>query len=324
MANSPLQFLLFDDAAPVELIERRALPAAEAAVAVVANDPTAGADPGVEASGIGTPSESLPTLEDLHPALWRAHQLGRQRQGSTASGFAALDLVLPGQGWPHRALTELLLPHPGVGELRLLAPALAALQRQSARPLMLFDPPALPSAAACQALGLNLHQLLLVRSRPPRPGAGLPHPRLRQRLPAAADLLWTLEQTLASGHAGAVLAWLPATLGMEALRRLQLAAQAHDGPAFMLRDAGARQRASVAPLRIELTPAMPDALLLRLLKRRGPPLLQPLRVELAPVLTASARERSRRTRAPGVAVASVATSGAAATRPVPSPLRPSA
>jgi protein ImuA len=33
---------------------------------------------------------------------------------------------LPGGGWPQGVVTELLLPHPGVGELRLLAPALAA------------------------------------------------------------------------------------------------------------------------------------------------------------------------------------------------------
>ena len=71
----------------------------------------------------------LPDLEQLHPALWRAHQAGRQRDAVVASGFADLDAVLPGGGWPQRALTELLLPHPGVGEIRLLAPALAAVRQ---------------------------------------------------------------------------------------------------------------------------------------------------------------------------------------------------
>lgn len=238
---------------------------------------------------------TAPTLEELHPALWRAHQLGRQREHTCASGFDELDAELPGAGWPHRALTELMLPHPGVGELRLLAPALAAVQREQ-RPVLLFDPPALPCAWTCQAMGLDLQQLVLVRSRPPRPGAVASRPGLRQRLPvfaaATADLLWTLEQTLASGHAGAVLAWLPASLGSEAMRRLQLAAQAHDGPAFVLRDETARLKPSVAPLRLLLTPMAPDGLALRLIKRRGPPLARTLRLELAAVLSDSARQRS--------------------------------
>jgi protein ImuA len=60
--------------------------------------------------------------EDLHPALWRAQQLAARSRRCCASGHAALDAQLPGGGWPVGALTELLLPHPGVGELRLLAP----------------------------------------------------------------------------------------------------------------------------------------------------------------------------------------------------------
>ena len=49
---------------------------------------------------------------------------GRAGVQTVASGFAALDAELPGGGWPRRVLSELLLPHPGVGEIRLLAPAL--------------------------------------------------------------------------------------------------------------------------------------------------------------------------------------------------------
>jgi protein ImuA len=225
------------------------------------------------------PAGNPQPLEDLHPALWLAHQLGRQRAPVCASGFAELDAELPGGGWPHRTLTELLLSHPGVGELRLLAPALAAVQR-SGRALLLFDPPASPCAWACRALGLDLQQLLLVRSSQPRRGR------------ANNDLLWTLEQTLASGHAGAVLAWLPATLGGEAMRRLQLAAQAHDGPAFVLRDLAARSKPSVAALRLLLAPAVPDGLSVSLLKRRGPPLTRTLTLALLPALPRTARQRA--------------------------------
>lgn len=217
-------------------------------------------------------------LEDLHPALWRAHQLGRPGVSTWRSGFAALDAELPGGGWPAGTLAELLLPHPGVGEMRLLAPALAAVQRQR-RSVMLLAPPAQPCAWAWQGLGLALHEMVVVE------GAGAP---------GAHDLLWALEHALRSGHLGAVLAWLPARLPAEALRRLQLAAQHHDGPAFLLRGAAAAAQFSPATLRCLLEPAGHDALCLRLLKRRGPPREAPLRLALPPVLPAvTARRRDR-------------------------------
>jgi protein ImuA len=228
----------------------------------------------------------LPGPEQLHPALWRAHQVGQQRGVVQPSGFAELDAQLPGGGWPARALTELLLPHPGIGELRLLAPALAAVQ-QGGRSVMLFDPPAALCGWALAALGLDLRHLVLVQGR-----AGLKGPA-RALLPSA-DVLWALEQALKSGHVGAALAWLPARVRPEAVRRLQLAAQGHDGPAFLLRDVSQQARPSAAPLRLLLAPAGPDELALRIVKRRGPPLMQPLVLSLVPVLSAPARARALR------------------------------
>src|SRR5436853_7097933 len=78
--------------------------------------------------------------ETLHPALWLGHQLGRQAVQGVPSGFAALDAQLPGGGWPRRVLTELLQSQCGIGEMRLLGPSLAAVQR-GGRLVMLFDPP---------------------------------------------------------------------------------------------------------------------------------------------------------------------------------------
>lgn len=240
---------------------------------------------------------SAPTpagVEELHPALWRAHQLGRPGCGvgaaTAASGYPELDVQLPGGGWPARVLTELLLPHAGVGELRLLAPVLGALQGRQ-RGVMWFDPPAEPSALALTALGLDLQQLIVVRSR--QAALGRVKGAARGKLPAA-DILWALEQALKSGHLGAAVAWLPARLPADALRRLQLAAQGHDGPVFLLRDAQERQRPSAAPLRLLLGSAGPDLLRVTLLKRRGPPLAQPLTLALAPVLSAPALARALR------------------------------
>lgn len=224
------------------------------------------------------PAAVQPSPETLHPALWLGHQLGRSAGDVLPSGFAALDAQLPGGGWPRRVLTELLLPHPGVGEIRLLAPALAAVQR-SGRLVMLFDPPARLSAWALAQLGLDVEQLLVVQTR--------------QRVVPGSDSLWAFEQALRSGHVGALIAWLPPRLRTERLRRLQLAAQAHDGAAFVLREPAAGQRPSAAPLRLALRAAGPDALALRLLKRRGPPLATPVVLELPPVLSEAARQRWR-------------------------------
>jgi protein ImuA len=267
----------------------------------------------------------------LHPALWRAAQLGRAGTAGMATGFASLDAVLPGGGWQAGALTELLLPHPGVGEWRLLAPVLAAVQRGAgpdgiARPVMLFGPPDQPCAWALGALGLDLRQLVLVQRRDlpvPLPrgagaagalGADMSRRRAAPSLDApprgagaagalGADILWSLEQALASGQVGAALAWLPARLPPDALRRLQLAAQAHPGPVFLFREVEAGRRPSAAPLRLQLAPDGADVLQVQVLKRRGPPLAGPLRLTLPPVLSPLARERAAARPQPGAGLA---------------------
>ena len=227
-------------------------------------------------------------------ALWRANQLSASSKAVTASGFSALDTELPGGGWPHRVLIELLLPHPGLGELRLLVPALARIAgasdgtQQGSRSVMLFDPPAALCGSALVQFGVDAQQLLVVYGREgARAAAGL------RRLLPSADLLWALEQALKSGHVGAVLAWLPQRLKAEALRRLQLAAQSHDGPAFLFREVDARVKPSAAPLRLLLQGAGIDRLSVRVLKRRGPPLTQPLILELPPILNQRLRARAR-------------------------------
>jgi protein ImuA len=283
--------------------------------AVLQPDPFAAAARAGGMAGPRTPARRTPPMapEALHPALWLGHQLGRQVDNAVATGFPLLDAQLPGGGWPCRALSELLLPHTGIGEIRLLSPCLAATQ-QAGRLVMVFDPPENLSGWALAQLGLDVEQLLVVNTRaragaaprPPSTAAGPParrgpalresseqaweRPGARPAIPGA-DSLWALEQALKSGHVGAVLAWLPPRLRAERLRRLQLAAQAHDGAAFVMRELAAAQRPTAAPLRIALRPAGADKLALRLLKRRGPPLTRPLQLALPPVLSELARGR---------------------------------
>jgi protein ImuA len=227
-----------------------------------------------------SPPKDIPLRpESFHPALWLGHQLGRHAEAALPSGFPTLDAQLPGGGWPRRALTELLLPHPGIGEIRLLCASLVATQKAD-RLVMLFDPPAQLSAAALAQFGFDVEQLLIINTR--------------ARVIPGTDSLWALEQALKSGHVGAVLAWLPPRLRAERLRRLQLAAHAHDGPAFVLREMSASQRPTAAPLRLALRSNGADVLAVKVLKRRGPPLPAPLQLALPGMLSDTARQRSQR------------------------------
>jgi protein ImuA len=223
------------------------------------------------------PAVDLRSPETLHPALWLGHQLGRAGVQAVPSGFADLDAELPGGGWPRRALTELLLPHAGIGEVRLLASPLVAAQR-AGRLVMVFDPPAALSAEALAGLGFDVEELLVVNTR--------------ARVVPGSDSLWALEQALKSGHVGALIAWLPPRLRAERLRRLQLAAHNHDGAAFVMRESAAAARPAASPLRLALQPGGADRLQVRILKRRGPPLESPLQLDLPPALSNAARRRS--------------------------------
>lgn len=177
--------------------------------------------------------------------VWRGSQAPSAR--TVASGFTLLDELLPGGGWPRGALTEIVLSHRGVGELRLLLPALARLSRGD-RWIAFIAPPYIPFAPALSAAGIELSRLLLV------------HPRTR------SEQLWAVEASLRAGACAAVLAW-PEAVAASQLRRWQLAAEAGDavGILFQRRNLGN----SPAALRLQLAPAAKNAVELRVLKRRG-------------------------------------------------------
>ena len=189
-------------------------------------------------------------LDELlqHPRLWRGHQTPRTGPANLASGFAALDELLPGGGWPLGALTEILHAQPGLGELRLLMPALVRLTEQG-RWLAWVSPPHVPYAPALAGRGVRLDKVLLIQPR------------------ETTDALWALEQALRSGVCGAVLAW-PGALGGQALRRLQLAAEAGGCWGVLFGDDRGSPGRSPAALRLALS-VEGDRARLRLLKCRG-------------------------------------------------------
>lgn len=232
----------------------------------------------------------LQSPQTVHPALWRGHQLAWGADSPSPTGFPELDAQLPGGGWPQRVLTELLLAHLGVGEIRLMAPILSGIQR-AGRLVMLFDPPALLSGWALGQLGIDAEQLLVIQTEGDFQANNRPVRTAQEGRSNAR--LWALEQALKSGHVGAVIAWLPPCVRAEQMRRLQLAAHAHDGPAFMLRDVSAQHQPSAAPLRLSLRAGAADELAIHIVKRRGPPLVHDLRLAL-PAILPSADRRSVR------------------------------
>lgn len=220
-------------------------------------------------------SSRAPVLAELlgRSDIRRATDLARVTKPSLPTGFAALDAQLPGGGWPSGALTEILPAHEGIGELRLLGPALAALSRKGRR-LAWIAPPHLPYAPALDAAGIDLAKLLLVRT------------------PSLADTLWAAEQCLRSAACGAVLLW-PEQLKYTELRRLQLAAEGTGAIAVLFRPPSAAESASPAALRLALNTAE-GGLAVRILKRRGAALHRPVVVEIGPpVIKVSPPHQSR-------------------------------
>ena len=190
-----------------------------------------------------------------NPRLWRGRSPAQGMAG-LASGYAGLDRHLPGGGWPQGALTEILTEHYGIGELRLLMPALATLS--TAEPCMdaaepgwiaWVAPPFQPYPPALQQWGIDLSRMLIVR---PKTGA---------------EVLWSAEQALSSGTCAAVLLW-PDRLSDQASRRLQLAAEKGNSWAVAFRPLAARNEPTAAALRIELQ-AEASGTRLSILKSRG-------------------------------------------------------
>jgi len=202
------------------------------------------------------------------PDIWRGQALSRAGGPTLPCGFPGLDAELPGGGWPAGALTEILPAHEGIGELRLLGPALAGLSRRGLR-LVWIAPPHLPYAPALAAAGIELANLVVVRTASPK------------------ETLWAIEQALVSNACGAVLAWTRGAKYAE-LRRLQIAAEGGRAPAFLFRAPEAASESSPAPLRIALGTS-DGGLAVRVLKRRGAPLARPI---LLPSIPPAARGKS--------------------------------
>lgn len=244
-------------------------PAAQYVADVLPTRAQVAVDPAAECAPCPVPERALDPGA-LHPALWRASQLARAGEQCVDTGYSTLSRQLPGGGWPTGSLIDLLVQQAGIGEMRLLAPALVKVsgstdagRPRGARRIVLLQPPHPPQTLGLAGMGLAPSSLLWVKSQ------------------SSADALWAAEQVLKSGSCGALLFWA-AHMRPESLRRLHLAAQGGHTLFCMLRPLAASQDASPAPLRLSLRPAA-GGIEIGFVKRRGPQRDAPLYLPLPAV-----------------------------------------
>lgn len=177
--------------------------------------------------------------------VWRGKPVALPACAAEPTGHAALDEALPTGGWPEHALSEVMLPADGVGELAVVWPTLARLTRAGQR-VILVAPPYRPHAPAWHSAGLDLRQLQVVEA-------------------TTRDALWATEQCLRSATCKAVLCW-PQKADDRALRRLATAAADGQCLAIAFRSLREAVNPSPAALRLAIEPA---GRAIRVLKCRG-------------------------------------------------------
>ena len=189
--------------------------------------------------------------------LWRASSIDADYKQHCSTGFTNLDQELPGAGWPVDGVTEFLHNRAGIGELRLLAPALARMTHEQNRWVLFVSPPYIPYPPALAQAGIDLTRVIVSQPRAPK------------------DYLWVLEKALASQSCSAVIAW-PGRIHEKQIRRLQLASKDGYSWGILFRPEEYSKNASPAELRLRLRP-LPgyspgkdnSAIAVKILKRRG-------------------------------------------------------
>ncbi len=175
--------------------------------------------------------------------------VNKPRQAALSSGFAALDVMLPYNGWPIGAITEIFCPEPSQFALPLVLPALAHLS-QAKRWLAMIAPPNAPSTHQLQAQGIDISQVLII------------HPH------ATSNGLWAVEQALRAGTCAAVLSWIN-NADHHTMQDLRGAALAGNSCGIVFRPEWAITQPSAASQRLRLTPTADHGIYVELLEQRS-------------------------------------------------------
>jgi hypothetical protein len=192
-------------------------------------------------------NEQVEKLLQNNPAIWRMGDFGHHSAPGVATGYPQLDRILPERGWPKNALVEVITPHWGIGELKLLLPLMKSVTEQK-RYLLWVAPPYIPYAPALAEAGVDIDYVIVIKSEI-----------------SCKDALWSMEKALQSQTCGLVLAWLN-WLPNGMVRRLQLAAESGNSLGVLFRQFNHKN--SPAALRLQLNSSL-GGVHLQVLKARG-------------------------------------------------------
>ena len=204
-----------------------------------------------------------PSLQELkHRRLvWTANQAPNHiaEPSFVSSGFAVLDEQTG--GWPSSGSVELQPSALGIGELRLIFPALSFLAEK---------------ASSRQSLQVWLSGGLQLM--PQGLGGAFTSNTVVLKALGSKESLWVLDTLLQSGVCSAVVCWLD-TLDSAQAKRLQIAAKESGTLVFCIRSAPKQDASLPISMRVRLEPAE-DGLLLDVFKRQNAFAPEPFHVHL--------------------------------------------
>lgn len=169
--------------------------------------------------------------------LWRAGDTVHNQKNTLSSGYSLLDDKLGG-GWPDKGIIELQTALIGIGEIRLLLPALKAMQHSEVRQDKLYlwiCPPGRLNAQTLASAGLPLSNTLVASEI------------------SCEHAFWVAEQSLRSGCCAAVILWCEQLEPTQA-KRLQLAAKEGNSLGILIRPPGNVEQSLPISVRMTLEP----------------------------------------------------------------------
>ena len=190
--------------------------------------------------------------QQLLSKVWQSKRIPHLKFDSVNSHFSELNALLSDKGWPLGITTEIGLSQPGIGEMRLLLPALKTLQQKpcSAGHIVWIAPPFTPLSSSLHKEGLDLSLLTIVDTK------------------KIEDTIWAAEQVLLSNSCAAVFVWTGKHyLNNKILRRLQLAVEKSNCWSLILRHQDCLQQPSVSYLRLSLQTTVLGQLQVDILKQ---------------------------------------------------------